>query len=118
MKTLVLTLALALPAGALWAQEEPFEEALTPEESLKMLQEIYALMGEAETTLNDAARAEGLATEKDVADKIAELIEQMDQSAATQRAVIDKMNRLLERSKIKQQTSVDRINELIRRSQR
>lgn len=118
MKRIALALALALPAGALWAQEEPFEEPLTPEESLKLLQEIYALMGEAEAQLNDAARVEGLATEKEVAEKIEALLREMDQTSATQKAVIEKMNRLLERSQKKQETSVEKINELIRRSQR
>jgi hypothetical protein len=117
MKTVAWALALALlPGGALWAQEE--EKPLTPEEAIEMLKEIYALMGEAEARLNDAARTEGLAAEKDVAEKIEELLKQMDQSAATQRAVIEKMNLLLERSKKKQESTVEKINELIRRAQK
>lgn len=114
-----LALALALlPCGALWAQEPEEEKPLTPEEAIQMLQDIYALMGEAEARLNDAARTEALASEEDVAKKIQELLDRMDRSAATQQAVIEKMNMLLERSHKKQQSSVEKINELIRRAQK
>jgi hypothetical protein len=109
---------LGLPSPAQQEPERPPQEpTLTPEEAVKMLQEIYGLMGQAEILLNDAARGEALATEKEVLAKIDELIKQMDQAAAKQKAILGKIGGLLEKSKGEQKGSIDKINELIRRAQ-
>jgi hypothetical protein len=122
MKRLAWIAVLAvLPVGTAWAQEQPpgdQETPLTPEESLKLLREIYGLMGEAETKLNESASGTALQTEKEVAERIAELLKQMEQSKAVQRAVLEKIGKLMDRSSKKQKTAIDKINELIRRAQR
>ena len=122
MKAIVAlaVVALSLPA---WAQaprpapQDPEQEKpLTPQEAEKMLQEIYGLMGEAEEGLNNASRGEALRSEQEVVKRIEELLKEMDESAAGQRAILQKIGKLMGGSKGKQQGSIDKINELIRRA--
>lgn len=124
MKRIALFAALLSPALA-WAQEQPplpplppQEEAqpLTPQEVQKMLQEIYDLMGDAEAQLNDAARGEALKSEADVVKRIEELLKETNAAAAGQKAILQKIQKLMGGSKQKQQGSIDKINELIKRA--
>ena len=129
-KLAILAVVLLLPCGMAWAQDgpdtpkkpgpqdDPYETALTPQEALEMMQQIYDLMGEAEVKLNDASKGEELRDEKDVIAKIEKLKKKMDDATATQTAILDKMDKLLNRSQKKQKTAIDKINELIRRCQK
>jgi hypothetical protein len=118
MKTLTV-FAFALAAGTAWAQDPPDEETpLTPQQAVEMLKEIYALMGEAESKLNESAAGQALMTEKDVAERIAELLREMDQSKASQKAILEKIGKLMDRSSKKQKTAIEKINELIRKAQK
>ena len=118
MKTLTL-LAFTLTAGAAWAQDPPDDETpLTPEQAVEMLKEIYGLMGEAESRLNESASGHALVTEKDVLDRINELLKEMDQAKASQQAVLEKIAKLMDRSSKKQKNAIEKINELIRKAQK
>lgn len=124
MKSIALCVALLSPAMS-WAQEvppTPFGPApdeakpLSPQDVQKMLQEIYDLMGDAEASLNDASRGEALKTEGDVVKRIEELLKETNAASAQQKAVLQKIQKLMGGSKQKQQSSIDKINELIKKA--
>jgi hypothetical protein len=127
-KTWLPWLAAALAAAPAWAQDPPRpddkfrpeapqkedEEDLTPEKAMAMLKEVRELMEKSEELLNTSSRGKALETEKEVLERIKELLK--DDPQATQKQILEKIERLMSKSEGQQKDAVERLAEIIRKA--
>jgi len=122
--------ALTIAVAPAWAQDGPKpkpedkfrpeapqkedEEELTPEKAMAMLKEVRELMEKSEELLNTSSRGKALETEKEVLERLKELLK--DDPQATQKQILEKIERLMSKSEGQQQGAVERLAEIIRKA--
>jgi len=115
MTTAAATLFLAL---SIFAQDKPApkedHEDLTPEKALEMLKEIQGLMVKSEDLLNDSARGKSVETEDAILKRINDLLK--DDPSASQKKVLEKIAKLMEKSEGSQKDAIERMAEIIRKA--
>ncbi|HZE96823.1 MAG TPA: hypothetical protein VE981_07340 [Planctomycetota bacterium] len=113
-----MTAAFLLIGGLAYAQQAPKadEKDLTPEEALAMLKEVQGLMVKSEDLLNDSSRGKAAETEAEILKRVNELLK--DDPEASQKKILEKIAKLMEKTEGKQKESVDKIEEVIRRAKK
>jgi len=101
-----------------FSQEKPApkddHEDLTPEKAIEMLKEVQGLMTRSEDLLNDSSRGKAVETEDVILKRINELLK--DDPAASQKKVLEKIAKLMEKSEGSQKDAIERMAEIIRKA--
>jgi len=107
--------AFLLLGGPAFAQDAPKkdETELSPEQALDLLKEVQGLMAKSEELLHNSSQGRAVETEADLLQRVNELLK--DEPAASQKKVLQKIGKLMEKSEGKQKDAVERIAEVIRR---
>lgn len=115
MKLIALSVVFIFALSA-FAQEEDRE--LTPEEIIKLMDEISKLMGEAEEALHYSSLEEAEQASKEIIKRILELIRIKDkkQQKELMKDIFKRVRKLLEKSWRAQGKAIDKINEILRRA--
>lgn len=100
----------SVPSVPLWLQEDD-EDQLTPEQAMEMLKDIYALMGKAEEYLNDSSRGKALETDRELLERF-----NRDFPSDIQKAILEKVKKLTERTEKKQKDAIDKLAEIIKKA--
>ncbi len=119
-----------LASGFAWAQDPPAppepqprrqgvgeEEELTPEKAMQLLKEARDLMGLSEELLMNSSRGRAIETEKAVVERLKKLLEE-DKGGpeGVQDKVLEKIRKLLQRTEKNQDETIRKINEIIRKA--
>lgn len=115
-----LTVALVVCIFALssFAQEEDRE--LTPEEILKLMDQISKLMGEAEEALHYSSLEEAEQSSEEIIKRILELLRVKDKKKQREltKDIFERVRKLLEKTRRAQGKAIDKINEILKRAPR
>lgn len=95
-------------------QEEEDEEQLTPGGAMELLEEALGMMTKAEELLNDSSRGKALATQKDLEKRLKD--ELKDDPTFSQRRILDKIGKLVEKAEKKEKDAAEKLGEIIKKA--
>jgi hypothetical protein len=119
MKTAVILAILTLGVDRAVAQEKPEPKApahehLAPDQALDLLKEAQGLMMKSEDLLNDSSRGKVGAMEEAILRRINEQLK--DDPVASQKKILEKIAKLMQKSEESQKDAIERMDVLIRKA--